>query len=285
MLSAAVRDLHAAHPGQFYTNVISSCPDLWEHNPNVRPVGSEGELIHCQYDAAELSHTGIHFVHAFRLDLERQLGVPIAQGPLHGDIHLSHEELRWPCAVPGRFWLINAGVKPDFTAKQWDKYQAVVDHFRGRLQFVQVGADEHLHPALAGVIDLRGKTTMRELIRLVHHADGCVSGVSLLPHLASAVPTREGRGARACVVVAGSREPPSWEKYEGHAYLSNVGSLPCCERRACWKSRTVPLHDGLEHDAKLCAQPVEVRPGAFVPRCMDAISADTVCEAVESFLT
>lgn len=285
MLSAALRDLHAAHPGAFFTNVVSSCPDIFEHNPNVRPVGDEGELIHCSYDPRELAHTGLHFVHAFRLDLEQQLGVPISQGPLHGDIHLSHEELAMPCPVAGPFWLINAGVKPDFTCKLWHRYQAVVDHFRGRLQFVQVGAAEHLHPALDGVIDLRGKTSLRELIRLVYHSTGVLSGVSLLPHLAPAVAVCEGRGARACVVVAGAREPRAWEAYEGHRFLSNVGSLPCCAERACWKSRTVPLHDGLEHDEKLCEKPVEIGLGQHVPACMDLIGPEAVCEAVESYLT
>lgn len=285
MLSAALRDLHSAHPGAFFTNVVSSCPDIFLHNPNVRPVGDEGELIHCSYDPRELAHTGLHFVHAFRLDLERQLGVPIPQGPLHGDIHLSHEELDMPCPVAGPFWLINAGVKPDFTCKLWHRYQAVVDHFRGRLQFVQVGAIEHLHPALDGVIDMRGKTTLRELIRLVHHADGVLSGVSLLPHLAPAVPVREGRGPRACVVVAGAREERTWEAYRGHRYLSNIGSLPCCEIRPCWKSRTVALHDGLEHDEKLCAMPVQIGPDSWVPKCMDAIGTAEVAAAVESFLT
>lgn len=286
MLTSALRDLHAAHPGQFFTNVISSCPEIFEHNPNVRPVGDEGELIHCSYDPAELAHTGLHFVHAFRLNLERQLGVSIPQGPLHGDIHLSHEEISEPCPIAGPFWLINAGVKSDYTAKQWaaSRYQAVIDHFRGRLQFVQVGAVKHLHPVLRGVIDLCGKTTLRELIRLVHHADGCVSGVSLLPHLAAAVAVREGKPARSCVVVAGAREPKSWEAYANHRFLSNVGSLPCCAIRACWKSRTVALHDGLVHDNKLCLMPIETRSGQFIPACMNAISSDMVCEAVGSFL-
>ncbi len=34
MLTAAVRDLHACYPGRFLTDVRSSCPDLWLHNPS-----------------------------------------------------------------------------------------------------------------------------------------------------------------------------------------------------------------------------------------------------------
>lgn len=294
MLTAAVRDLHSAHPGQFYTNVITSCPDLWEHNPHIVPVQeNEGEPIQCDYPLVhDCNKVGMHFIHGFRLDLEKKLGVSIPPGECKGDIHLSHEELSWMSQVEqirgigARFWIVNAGIKSDFTCKLWDKYQGVIDHFRGKIEFVQVGSNEHIHPALDGVLDLRGKTTMRELIRLVHHADGVLCGVTALMHLAAAVPVRNGRPAsRPCVVVAGGREPQSWEAYNTHRFIQNVGTLDCCRTGGCWKSRVVALNDGAEQDKSLCAQPVEVRTGTFVPRCMDRISAAQVCEAIESYLT
>ena len=37
MLTAAVRDLHLAYPGRFATDVRTSCPALWEHNPWITP--------------------------------------------------------------------------------------------------------------------------------------------------------------------------------------------------------------------------------------------------------
>ena len=33
MLTAAVRDLHLTYPGEFVTDVRTSCPELWESNP------------------------------------------------------------------------------------------------------------------------------------------------------------------------------------------------------------------------------------------------------------
>jgi hypothetical protein len=67
------------------------------------------------------------------------------------------------------FWIIAAGGKYDITIKWWalERYQKVVDHFQGRIQFVQVGAEGNHHPKLEGVIDLRGQTSLRELVRLV----------------------------------------------------------------------------------------------------------------------
>jgi len=52
MLTAAVRDLHRAHPGGFLTDVRTSCPALWEHNPFITPIADDApgvEVIDCHY--------------------------------------------------------------------------------------------------------------------------------------------------------------------------------------------------------------------------------------------
>ena len=157
-----------------------------------------------------------------------------------------------------------------------------MDHFRGRLLFVQIGEAGHHHPPLEGVLDLRGRTTLRELIRLVHHADGAVAPVSLLMHLAAAVETRPGAPlSRPCVVVAGGREPVHWEAYPGHQFLHTIGALPCCASGGCWRSRTLPIGDGDSKDnaAERC---VDVVDG--LPHCMDMIGADDVIRAIELYL-
>jgi len=108
----------------------------------------------------------------FIADMSERLAVRIVPMEFKGDIHLSDKERNSPPPhneiVGGcPFWLLAAGGKFDFTIKWWDseRYQAVVDHFAGRLRFVQIGAAEHHHPPLRGVVDLRGKTTLRELVR------------------------------------------------------------------------------------------------------------------------
>src|SRR4030095_6610141 len=114
------------------------------------------------------------------------------------------------------YWLVVAGGKFDFTIKWWHfrRWQAVVDHFRDKILFVQTGQKHHYHPALKSVLDLRGRSTLRELIRLVYHAQGVLCPVTLLMHLAAAVECKPGgTAARPCVVVAGGREPPTWEAY------------------------------------------------------------------------
>jgi len=240
MLTAALRDLHAAHPGRFQTDVRTTAEALWENNPHLTRLHESDPgvtVLDMQYPAIHQSNQRpYHFIHGYVQFLEERLGLRIPLTHFHGDIHLSPAEKASPpphaeLGIPERFWLVVAGGKDDFTAKWWDpaRYQQVVDHFRGRLAFVQVGEQGHWHPRLSGVIDLVGRTSTRDFVRLVYHADGVLCGVTFAMHLAAAVATKPGRPPRrACVVVAGGREPPHWEAYPQHQFLSTVGALPCC---------------------------------------------------------
>jgi ADP-heptose:LPS heptosyltransferase len=136
------------------------------------------------------------------------------------------------------------------------------------------------------VIDLVGKTDMRQLVRLMYHADGVVCGVTMLMHLAAAVPTKPGRPrSRPCVVIAGGREPAQWEAYPHHSFLHRHSSLPCCDAGGCWKSRIEPLGDGEKHDESLCEYPVVTPSGKKLPKCLDLITAQDVIRAIELYLT
>jgi ADP-heptose:LPS heptosyltransferase len=293
MLTAAVRDLHRCHPGRFLTDVRTSCPALWEHNPYLTPLDERDpdvETIACEYPLIHRSNQEPwHFLHGYADFLGRHLDVPIRVTEFRGDIHVSPEEKRWFSTVEeikGRstpFWLITSGGKTDYTIKWWDpaRYQQVVDHFRGRIEFVQVGERGHLHPALEGVVDLRGATSLRQLVRLMYHAQGVVCAVSLLMHLAAAVEVKPGMPKnRPCVVVAGGREPPHWETYPHHQFIHTVGALMCCDSGGCWKSRTVPLGDGDEKDRpeNLCVDVV-----GSLPHCMDMITADDVIRRIDQY--
>lgn len=294
MLTAAVRDLHRRHPGAFVTDVRTACPDLWEHNPHLTPLGEEQrgvEVIDCEYPLIHECNTQpTHCLNGFVEFLSERLKVPCRLTACRGDIHLSAPEKSLRSQVhrltghPLPFWIMAAGGKFDYTIKWWDtaRYQEVVDHFRGRLLFVQVGDREHHHPGLTGVLDLRGRTTLRQLVRLMHHASGVVCPVTSLMHLAAAVETRTGRPPlRPCVVVAGGREPPHWEAYPGHQFIHTVGMLSCCAQSGCWRARTVARGDGDERDApeRLCVNVV-----GSLPRCMDLITSSEVIRRVELYL-
>ena len=291
MMTAAVRDLQLCCPGQFLVDVRTSCSEIWDNNPHLTSLSESHpsvEVIDCSYPLIdECNWTPYHSVHGYIHFLNDQLDLSIKPTLFKGDIHLSVLERSWYSQVhevTGKeipFWIVAAGGKYDVTVKWWpiEKYQQVVDHFRGRIQFVQVGARGHHHPRLDGVIDLRGQTDLRQLIRLVYHAQGVLCPVTALMHLAAAVETKTGH-SRPCVVVAGGREPAHWEAYPEHQFIHTNGALPCCPRGGCWKDRVVPLGDGDErdHPDHLCLEPV-----GNVAKCMDLIGADEVIRRISLY--
>ncbi len=324
MLTAAVRDLHRSNPGVFATEVDTIGKSIWEHNPHVTKFAKNEpgvQKIRCEYPLIHRSNrTPWHFIHGFMQDLGDKLGVKIEPTEFKGDIHFSDSERLWMSQVqeitkvPVPFWIIGAGGKFDFTAKWWpvERYQQVVDHFAGRILFVQVGEAHHHHPPLHGVLDLRGKTDLRQMIRLMHHAQGVLCPVTLHMHLAAAVPVRKGMPKnRPCVVVAGGREPAQWEAYPHHQYLHRNGALHCCDQGGCWKSRVVPLGDKDSKDelSKLCTHVVHLRdparsfrrktdeplpphawvdaPGRvatdYLPQCLDLVAVDDVIRAIDLY--
>ncbi|MBI3861707.1 MAG: FkbM family methyltransferase [Planctomycetia bacterium] len=296
MMTAAVRDLHLANRGKFETDVRTSADAIWLHNPYITRL-SEGqpgvEYIEMHYPLIQESNQRpFHFIHGFPQYLEQQLGVKIPVTRFAGDIHLSAEEKNSPppgaeLGIDGPFWIVMAGGKYDFTAKWWNpaSYQKVVDHFRGKIQFVQCGEAGHWHPPLEGVINLVGKTDTRGFIRLIYHADGVVCPVTFAMHLAAAVETKPGRPRnRPCVVISGGREPPHWEAYPHHQFLSTVGALPCCADGGCWKSRCQLVGDGDMKDRHdVCVDHVQVKSDLRIPRCMDLITPEQVIERIELY--
>jgi len=296
MLTAAVRDLHKAHPGLFLTNVETPCPALWENNPYLTHLSrrdKDVQVIDCHYPLIHSCNTRpYHFIHGFMQYLEERLGIGISPTEFKGDIHLSRQETAWMSQPEetghrGRFWLIVAGGKYDFTCKWWNpaSYQRVVDYFHGKMNFIQCGQAGHWHPPLKRVLNLVGRTDLRQFVRLMYHAEGVICPVTFAMHLAAAVPTRPGSPAlRPCVVIAGGREPPHWEAYPHHQFLHTMAALPCCATKGCWKSRCHPAGDGdLKDSQNVCESPVDVSDTLRIPKCMHMITPEDVTRAVERY--
>ena len=293
MLTVAIRDLHRWYPGRFVTDVRTLCPDLWEANPFLTSLTEgdpEVEPIDCSYPLINrCNKTPYHCLHGFIEFLNERLHLAIKPTAFKGDIHLSTQEKFWHSQVreltgeDTPFWIVAAGGKHDVTIKFWqtERYQQVIDHYGGKIQFVQVGETGHYHPKLEGVIDLRGQTSLRELVRLVYHSQGVLCPVTALMHLAAAVETKRGRPPnRPCVVIAGGREPAHWEAYPDHQFIHTNGALSCCAAGGCWKDRTLPLKDGDERDGPrhLCVNVVN-----NLPRCMDMITSAEVIRRIETY--
>lgn len=292
-LTAAVESLHSTYPGEFVTDVRTSCPAIWEHNPHVTPLpnGNDVRIIECKYPSIHHSNQrAVPFIAGYTQHLGEQLGRPLQLTVNKPTLYLTHEEKTWVnqiCqditkGVNVPFWLINAGTKSDYTAKQWpvESFQEVINQTRGRVLWVQIGEchPSHFHPDLKNVIDLRGKTDLRQLIRLAWHAQGGLGGVTLLQHLCAA-------HERPYVCLLGGREPNIWTSYPKQRTMHVIGSysLPCCQMSACWRSRVVSMNDGDPKNQSLCERPVYGLQRA-VGECMTRITPQEVVAAIVGYL-
>lgn len=304
MLTAAVRDLTLSYPNKYLVDVRTSAEAIWENNPYITPLDDKDKdviNIKMEYPIIHSSNESpYHFIHGYRKFLSSLIKRPIRPISLTGDLFLSENEKsneildKYNINTP--FWIIVNGGKSDFTAK-WpnpEHMQKVVEHFRGKILFVQVGeiskqSDniQHIHFPLEGAYNLIGKTSLRELIQLIYHSDGVLCPVTFAMHAAAAVPPKSRNiPGKPCVVIAGGREPAHWEAYSWHRFLSTVGSLPCCSTGGCWVSRCQIMEDGDDKDNKnLCKYPESIKKDIklVIPKCINMIKPRQIIDAVNSY--
>jgi ADP-heptose:LPS heptosyltransferase len=268
IMSGAIRDLKLAYPDEYIIKVKSPCNEIFLYNPYITEFpDNEGEVIDMQYPLINHSgYSGLHFSDGHRLYLQDRLKRKIQKTSMRPDIFLSQDEINWVSQVAtefdywGKYWIINAGIKDDYPLKWYPYYQEVVNLLKGRVKFVQVGLNAHKHPPLEGVLDLRGKTNLRQLFRLSYLAEGAVCAVSLQMVIMQAF-------KKPCVVINGGREGMRWQAINDHVFLHTNGQLKCCLEDGCWKSR---INECVNHKED-------------VPKCMEMINPDMVVNAIESY--
>lgn len=283
-LTAAIESLHKTYPGQYLTDVRTNSDALFENNPWVTGLSEdESQIIEMHYTESinRSSQTPAAFINGYCQHLAKALNITLELTTNRPHLYLSEKEmLTHPLAKYGsnpiRYWVVSAGVKSDFTLKQWpvEYFQEVVNTFRDRIQFIQIGAKEDDHPTLDGVINLVGKTNIRDLLCIAYHSEGGVGPVTLLQHLCAAF-------ERPYVAILGGREPVTWTQYPLQTTLHTLGKFSCCKTKPCWRARAVQLGDGSSHDQSLCELPVLTlqRP---VGKCMVSIEPIDVVRAIES---
>jgi len=269
IMTGAIRDLKLMYQDEFLIDVRSPCPEIFLYNPYLTPLtDTEAETINMEYPIIhESGATGVHFSDGHRLFLQQKLNTRIHKTSMRPDIFLSQDELNWVSILKtefgyeGKYWLINAGIKGDYTLKQYPFYQEVVDLLKGKIQFVQIGLKVHNHPALNGVLDMRGKTDrLRQLFRLSYFAEGAVCAVSFQMVIMQAL-------KKPCVVLNGGREGMRWQAINDHVFLHTIGQLPCCLEDGCWRSK----FDDCDNKVNK------------IPKCMTMITPEEVARAIDKY--
>jgi hypothetical protein len=291
LLTAAVRDLHKLSPGQFQTDVRTDSPEIWLGNPYISKLDDHDPDVvsmDCPPPSRSMEHGSFRLAPGILQYFSVLPEVSIRPTIFRGDLHLSRKERSWFSQIQELtgvripFWLVSTSGGSKASTRKWhpQRYQAVIDEFRDRILFVQVGTDKDDSEALSSVIDLRGKTDLRQLVRLVHHAQGVLTSPNLLMHLAAALDTSNSAPNRACVVVAGGSQSFHWQRYPTHQFLHTVGALPCCETTGCGRSLTHFVGEGPKFESP---QDVCVDPLGDVPRCMDMLDTAAVTRAIQRY--
>ena len=263
VMTNAIRDLHLAYPGKYQVAVKTPCNQIFDNSPYIsnfqfnqtaadiasrmfsegripegyKDIGDNVLCIDMQYPLIHKSgKLGCHFAEGHREYLEEILNIKIPQTDIRPELYLTNDEKNWINPVfadrgfNGKYWVINAGSKNDFTLKQYPFYQEVVDILKDKIKFVQIGEKSHNHIPLNGTIDMLGRTNIRQLFRVIYKSQGVLSCVSFPMHIAAAF-------RKACVVIAGGREPVRWEMYPNHQFLYVNGAIVCAPDDGCWKSK------------------------------------------------
>ena len=307
VLSAAIRDLHLAHPGLFAPEIWVSpgAEHVYWHNPNVSMIHGKtakragAQFVRAGYSEAikRSNQTKKHFMWGFIEDLNKKLKTRIKLTQFRPDIHMSEAEQQTrPFKDP--YWVFLSGGKKDFRTKIWDQvyWQQVINATRDRVNWVQCGggsANHIYHSPKDGIYaNMVAKTSCRDFLRLIYHAEGVVCVITMAMHAAAAF-------NKPCIVIAGGREPWWWEAYNEenrlinmrlaepkwvppsnddfvpHKFIHTIGQFECCHKHGCWKKR-------FEGDS-VCRFPVS-QNGEGIPRCKAEITPEMVVAAIDEYL-
>lgn len=294
VMSAAVHSLHRAYPREFVTAYDGTAREMFDFDPYLGPRRDvidgkpvEWRRVKMSYPLVDqCDERPIHFMEAYADFLSTVVRKRVPLLVNRPFAILSPQERGWIPQVEevlggrSKYWLVNAGYKEDYPAKWWgaSNYQRLVDLLRGKVLFVQIGElpanGSHTHPKLRGALDMRGKTDLRQLMRMVFHSAGGVGPSTFLQHLCAAF-------EKPYVCIAGGREPLAWQHYRRQATLSTIGVTQCSKSRAglsCWCDSAQEIES--RPSLSVCELPVISGEGEIVPACLESIRPERVAEEV-----
>lgn len=266
--TALVRDIAISRP-DIQVFFESNYSQIWQGNSNIKGSENYNYEIKLKYFGSQRQASSGHCIEGYFKTFKKEMNIEIPLTKLGVDVYLSDKEKKEN--VFGKYWLINGGYQKCSGTKAYPFYQDIVDK-RKDIKFIQIGGNSSrdIHLPLDNVINLIGKTSIRDLIQLVYHADGIISPPSACVHLASIETYKQ----RKCVVICGGREPEKLTKYsDDFKMISRFGQLDCCKKECCMKFF---LH---KVDSRTCPNQILIN-NIFYPKCMSLISAEEIVDKI-----
>jgi len=279
-ISPLVRDLHRFRPDIRISVEGTLASEIFKHDPRVSTWSGNGREVVIDYkpthDRARFDKSARYLLAGLE-DFNLQTGLSVPAGDPRPELVLLDEERPEPSAYP--YIVLASGVKLDMPLKRYPHNRwAELVRLGSALgwKFRQVGQIHdgrlpHIQEAIPGADNLLGKTSIRQLFRVISGAAAVVCHVSLPMLIASAfrVP---------CIVLGGGRENPWLFADMGVDYLHTIGELGCCQLHGCHACFAKPAHDGAYPPGSLCADPVECENGSAVGRCMTLIEPSEIVD-------
>lgn len=221
ILTGAVYNVKNAHPEIMLTET-TAFQEVWQNNGDVRRYDDGGffrEIGRVDYGTLKEEKAGANgnVVEGFTKSLCRLLNiepVPIATRQPH--LVLSASELEEAEKWRGKV-LINANCQKGTLSKGYPYWQRVVDLLKNDYQLVQIGGNlkDDLSLDLSGVEDMRGKTSIRNLVAMAYGCDLVISPPSSITNIAGAFGKRQ-------IVLNASREADIMTDYPNTVHISHV---------------------------------------------------------------
>ena len=238
ILTGAVRNVRAAHPEIKFTET-QLYPEVWRYNPDIIPYDQGGFYLRPVDRRIDYGEVGEeqramfgNVVEAFTRNLCRALRleqVPcVTRQPV---LFLDENEIQFSQQFEDAV-LINANCQTSSISKGYPHWQKVADGLKG-YRLIQIGGNckKDLTLDLEGVEDWRGKTTVRQLMAMIHGCKCVVSPPSAPTNIAAAF-------SKPQVIINASREPDRLTDYPNARHISH-------RCRACgwgYKDGCISLH-------------------------------------------
>lgn len=264
IMTAVFENLKKVFPDiEFGIDTRKCYMDVFENNPNVSIFDRKyaDHNFQCVYQPFSQSlANGGTCINAFTINAFGALGVQPVVEQKTAKFYLKDTENKY-----GEYCIINANCQRCSETKGYPHYQEIVDS-RPDIKFIQVGGAEErdISSDLRGVIDLRGKTTVKELIGLVSHAKWVISPPSAVVHIASAFPNVK------IIVLSGAREPAELTEYPNTTHLTTFCPGGYHRNHGCMKFFMRPI------DSRTCPRAI-CEKGRKYPQCMYEIKKEDVC--------
>jgi hypothetical protein len=277
--------------------VAGTCADaIFANSPHVTRLenGEHAHRYYAHYDVGGSDSRAFSFAqaHCDRFSRDMRLSRPLINQTRKPSLYLTDAEREPIPGLPEHYVVGTFGYKDDCDIKGKGSHLLWADAVEfcrsAGVAVLQVGErnPHHVHARIPGAVDVIGRTTTRQLFRLVSQSVATLSSISLLTHASAAFDV-----PNLCV---SSRESNDFAMYRTTTSLNVIGLLPCCSGGStggCWKNTLEPT---LVKDANgetrprgdHCALPVAQEDGTLVPQCTNVIrkSGALVAELRKIFL-